>query len=128
MPFAGLPILIRQLYLLVLQLAAVPDKRQLAKEIAHERVEFLITNALAEKDPDLAGRQAALAKRIAMRHRLRLPYHVRQLFCKSCKAFIVPGRTSRVRTGRSRTRAVRITCNRCGHTYRRVIAGRDNDL
>lgn len=106
----------------------MPDKRQLTKEIAHERVDFLIASALAEKDPDIAGRQAVLAKKIAMRHRLRLPYHVRQLFCKSCKAFIVPGRTSRVRTGRSRTRAVRITCNKCGHTYRRVIAGRNNDL
>ena len=106
-------------------LAGMPDKRQLAKEIAHERVEFLVASALAEKDPSLAGRQAALAKRIAMRHRLRLPYRTRQLFCKNCKAFIVPGRTSSVRVGRSRTRAIRVTCGRCGHTYRRVLANND---
>jgi ribonuclease P protein subunit RPR2 len=105
----------------------MPDKKQrrLAKEVAHERVEVLIAGALAEKDPELAGRQAALAKRIAMRHRLRLPYRTRQLYCKNCKAFIVPGRTSRTRTGRSRIKAIRITCNKCGHTYRRVIANND---
>ena len=103
------------------------DKKQAAKEIAQERVEILVAGALAEKDAALAGRQAALAKKIAMRHRLRLPYGVRQLFCKNCKEFIVPGRTARVRTGRSSTKAVRITCQRCGHTYRKVLERR-NDL
>lgn len=92
-----------------------------AKELARERVEILVASALREKDEALAARQAALAKKIAMRHRLRLPYHIRQLFCKECKAFIVPGRTSRVRIGRAATRAVRLSCAKCGHTYRRVL-------
>jgi ribonuclease P protein subunit RPR2 len=104
------------------------DKKQQAKEIASERIEILVACALAEKDAGLAGRQAALAKKMAMRHRLRLPYGVRHLFCKKCKAFIVPGRTSRVRTGRSKTRALRVTCGICGHTYRKVLAGRNKDL
>lgn len=104
------------------------DKKQAIKEIAQERVEILVAGALAEKDVALAGRQAALAKKIAMRHRLRLPYSVRQLFCKNCKEFIVPGRTARVRTGRSNTRAVRITCGKCGHTYRKVLAKQNKHL
>lgn len=106
----------------------VRDKKQQVKEIARERIDVLVACALAEKDAGLAGRQAALAKKIAMRHRLRLPYDVRQLFCKKCKSFVVPGRTSRVRTGRSKIRALRVTCGVCGHTYRKVLAGRNNSL
>lgn len=97
------------------------DRKAQAKELARERIEILVASALGEKDEKLAGRQAMLAKKIAMRHRVRLPYSMRQLFCKKCKSFIVPGRTSRVRVGRSNTRAVRLTCARCGHTYRRIL-------
>jgi ribonuclease P protein subunit RPR2 len=50
-----------------------------------------------------------------------MPYSIRQLYCKNCKKFIVPGRTARVRVGRSSTRAIRITCLLCGHIYRKVI-------
>lgn len=101
--------------------------RQRAKEIAKERIEILVKSALKEKDEALAARQARQAKKIAMRFRVRLPYEARQLFCKKCKAFVVPGRTARVRIGRANTRAVRITCLRCGHTYRKVL-GRNKDL
>lgn len=82
----------------------------------------MVKNALLEKDQELAERQARLAKKIAMRYRVRLPYGARQLFCKKCKAFIVPGKSARVRVGRAKTRAVRITCLRCGHTYRKIMA------
>ena len=98
------------------------DRKAQAKELARERIEILLASALGEKDEEVAGRQAMLAKKISMRHRVRLPYSIRQLFCKKCKAFIVPGRTSRVRVGRSNTRALRLTCARCGHTYRRILA------
>ncbi|HJS68142.1 MAG TPA: RNase P subunit [Nitrososphaera sp.] len=96
--------------------------RQQAKEVARERIDILVKSALKEKDEALAARQAHQAKKIAMRFRVRLPYEARQLYCKKCKAFIVPGRGSRVRVGRAKTRAVRITCLRCGHTYRRILA------
>lgn len=95
--------------------------RQQAKEIAKERIDILVRNALREKDEAIAARQAQQAKKIAMRFRVRLPYGARQLFCKKCKAFVVPGRSARVRVGRAKTRAVRITCLRCGHTYRRIL-------
>jgi ribonuclease P protein subunit RPR2 len=95
--------------------------RQQAKEIARERIDMLVKGALKEKDEALAARQARQAKKIAMRFRVRLPYGARQLFCKNCKAFIVPGRGARVRVGRAKTRAVRITCLRCGHTYRKIL-------
>jgi ribonuclease P protein subunit RPR2 len=108
--------------------ANVPDlkgRKAEVKELARERIEILLASALREKDEGLAAMQAGLAKKIAMRHRVRLPYKMRQLFCKKCKTFVVPGRTARVRIGRASTKAVRLTCARCGHTYRRVIAKKD---
>jgi ribonuclease P protein subunit RPR2 len=95
--------------------------RQQAKEIARERIDILVKSALKENDKALAARQARQAKKIAMRFRVRLPYEARQLFCKKCKAFIVPGRSARVRVGRTGTKAVRITCLHCGHTYRKIL-------
>jgi ribonuclease P protein subunit RPR2 len=97
-------------------------KSQRIKELAKERIDILIACALKEKDEDLASRQAELAKKVAMRFRVRLPYEARQLFCKKCKAFIVPGKSARIRLGRSKTRAIRITCLKCGHIYRKILA------
>jgi ribonuclease P protein subunit RPR2 len=92
------------------------------KELARERIDILVAVALKEKDEELASRQAKLARKVAMRFRVRLPYGARQLFCKKCKAFIVPGRSARVRVGGARTRAIRVTCLKCDHTYRKVLA------
>lgn len=99
-------------------------KQQIAKEIAKERICILIEKALhevKEDDDNLANAYAILAKRIAMRLRLRLPYEIRQLYCKDCKQFISPGKRSRIRIGRSNTKAIRITCLKCGHIYRKVL-------
>jgi ribonuclease P protein subunit RPR2 len=93
------------------------------KDLALQRIEILVQNALetAKSDPKLAQKQALLAKKISMKFRVRLPYQIRQLFCKKCKEFIVPGKTARVRVGRANVKAVRITCLKCGHVYRKII-------
>ncbi len=98
-------------------------KKSTAREIAKGRVRLLIVHASQEAlyDDVLANYQAKLAKKIAMRMRLRLPYEIRQLYCKKCKEFILPGISSRIRTGRSRLKAIRITCLKCGHIYRKVL-------
>ncbi|MEO9321056.1 MAG: RNase P subunit [Nitrososphaera sp.] len=99
-------------------------KSSRARRIAQERVEILVNHARREQDTELAERQAATARKIAMRVRIRIPYEHRQLFCKKCKRLIVPGRTSRVRIGRTRVKAIRITCLRCGHIYRKLVQAR----
>jgi ribonuclease P protein subunit RPR2 len=96
-------------------------KKQKGKQIAREHIDLLVEYALHEKNDLLAMKQARQAKKIAMRQRIRLPYEIRQLYCKRCKAFIIPGRSARVRVGRVKTRAVRITCLRCDHTYRKIL-------
>ena len=89
-----------------------------------ERIQILIQNAISnsQKNYDLAQKQAALAKRIGSKYRLKLPYEIRINFCKKCKQFIPPGIGSKIRLGRASVKSVRITCYFCGHTYRKIIA------
>jgi ribonuclease P protein subunit RPR2 len=100
---------------------ALGKRKPQVREIAKERIDLLVANALHERDECLAAKQASQAKKIAMRFRIRLPYNIRQLYCKKCKRFIVPGRSARVRVGRARSKAVRLTCLRCGYTYRKIL-------
>lgn len=94
------------------------------RKIAMERMQILIENAItnAKTNPKLSERQAYLARRISTRHKIRMPYELRMVFCKKCKSFIAPGINSRIRLGRSSVRSIRITCNLCGHTYRKIIS------
>lgn len=94
-----------------------------SRKIALERMGELVLAAArtARADPALAAGQASTARAISTRHRVRMPYGLRLAFCKKCKSFAAPGAGSRVRIGRSQTRAVRITCLLCGHTYRRIL-------
>ncbi|MCP8304569.1 MAG: RNase P subunit [archaeon] len=87
-----------------------------------QRVDILLDNALknAREDMDLAQRQASIARRLCMKFNIRLPYEKRQLFCRGCKNFIVPGINARVRL-KNKPRAIRITCLECGHVYRKGI-------
>ena len=95
------------------------------ERIATERIEILIDNALREiqNDENLSQSYARLARKIAMRVRIRMPYRMRQLFCSKCKQFIVPGFTSRIRIGRAKVKCIRITCMKCNHVYRMIIEG-----
>ncbi|MDE1829497.1 MAG: RNase P subunit [Thaumarchaeota archaeon] len=93
------------------------------RDLVMERMQILIQNALsnARRNPELAERQASLAKRMSMKYRVRMPYELRMNFCKKCKKFIVPGFTARIRLGRSDVKSIRITCKFCNHTYRKII-------
>ena len=89
-----------------------------------ERTQILIDNAItnARTDPELSQRQASIARRISTKYKIRMPYHLRIVFCKKCKSFIAPGINSRIRLGRASVKSIRISCNLCGHTYRKIIS------
>ena len=93
------------------------------RDLVTERMHILVHTAIsnARRDPELAERQAGLAKRMSMKYRVRMPYELRMNFCKKCKKFIVPGLSARIRLGRSDVKSIRITCNYCNHTYRKII-------
>ena len=89
-----------------------------------ERMQILIDNAItnARTNPELSQRQASIARRISTKYKIRMPYHLRIVFCKKCKSFIAPGINSRNRLGRTSVKSIRISCNLCGHTYRKIIS------
>ncbi|MDC0069721.1 RNase P subunit [Nitrosopumilus sp.] len=87
-------------------------------------MQILIDNAIsnARTDPELSQRQASIARRISSKYKIRMPYDLRIVFCKKCKSFIAPGLNSRIRLGRASVKSIRISCNLCGHTYRKIIS------
>ncbi len=93
------------------------------KAAASQRIDAILEEALktASTNMELAQKQARLARRIAMKHTIKLPYQRKQLFCHKCKRFIVPGINARIRLTRSPIRALRITCLECGYVYRRIL-------
>ncbi|HIH99253.1 MAG TPA: RNase P subunit [Nitrosopumilus sp.] len=93
-------------------------------KIAMERMQILVDNAIANArtDPELSQHQASIARRISTKYKIRMPYYLRMVFCKKCKSFIAPGINSRIRLGRTSVKAIRISCNLCGHTYRKIIS------
>ncbi len=93
-------------------------------KIALERIQILINTAIsnAKTNPELSQRQAQIARRICTRHNIRMPYELRIVFCKKCKSFIAPGINSKIRLGRASVKSIRISCNLCGHTYRKIIS------
>jgi len=96
----------------------MPDRQ--TERIAMERIRILFE--LAEEtfpsDSTLAQRYVDLARRIAMRTRLRLPRDLRRRVCRRCNAFLVPGATSRTRIRQRREPHVATTCLKCGATTR----------
>ncbi len=101
--------------------------KQAVRKIALERMQILIENAItnARGNPELSQRQAFLARRISTRHKIRMPYYLSMVFCKKCKSFIAPGINSRFRVGGASVKSIRISCNLCGHTYRKIISDTD---
>jgi len=98
--------------------------KQSRQEIALERMKILIQTAIlnARTDPELSQKQAQIARRISTRNKVRMPYELKIAFCKKCKSFIAPGINSKIRMGRTSVKSVRISCNFCGHTYRKIIS------
>lgn len=100
-------------------------KKHLLKQLALQRVKALINSSLQSEDEYIDNR-IDMAKKIILKYKLVIPYEYKILFCKNCKKFIIPGKNSRIRTGRTNTKAVRITCGFCGHTYRKIINNKNN--
>ncbi len=95
-------------------------KKYNKKQIALQRVINLLDNALFK--PDLfVDDHIFTAKKIIFKYKIKLPFEYQILFCKNCKGFIIPGKSSRIRIGGSSIKALRITCRICGHTYRKII-------
>lgn len=96
------------------------------REIALKRIERLFELAIQmlSKRPDLSQRYVAIARKISMRTRARIPREKRLLICRHCKRFIFPGVSARIRLQPRREPHIVITCLYCGKHMRRPLRRR----
>ncbi len=87
------------------------------RRIARERIEILFSRAgeCFHADPESSNRYVALARKISMKHRVRLEPCFRRQFCHHCGNFLVPGENVRIRIRRG---MVVVTCLSCGKHMR----------
>ncbi|UZE91733.1 MAG: ribonuclease P [Methanosarcinales archaeon] len=87
------------------------------RDMAKQRIEILF--GLAEKEfgehPERSNRYVQLARRIGMRHNVRIPREFKRRMCKHCYSYLMPGASARVRL---RKRYVTVTCLACNRQMR----------
>ncbi|KLK88264.1 ribonuclease P [Methanoculleus sediminis] len=88
-----------------------------SRRLARERIAVLFARAAEfyPESPDRSNRCVELARKIGMRHRIRIERPLKRRFCRRCYAYLVPGSNARVRVHRGR---VVVTCLACGHRSR----------
>jgi len=93
------------------------------KKIAQERIDILLNEAVQglQEGSEIAQRYVALARRIGMRYKVRIPSRWRLFICRGCHRLILPGINSRVRLQKRREHHLTITCLECGHIKRMPI-------
>lgn len=82
------------------------------KSIAKQRIDILFSQAerIFNEDKTLANRYVQLARKIAMKLRLRMPGNLKRRYCKFCYSYLQPGVNSR---SRIRQGKVIISCFEC---------------
>ena len=69
------------------------------RRIAKERIEVLFKQAkdMFKEDSKLADRYVQLARKIAMKYKVRIKPKLKRRFCKHCYKYLMPGANCRVR-------------------------------
>jgi ribonuclease P protein subunit RPR2 len=99
----------------------VKSKNPATKQIARERIGVLFEQAarVFHEHPEMSNRYVELARKIAMRQRIRIDREYRRRYCHHCYVYLVPGNNMRVRVHRGN---VVVTCRECNkHTRYRVV-------
>ena len=83
-------------------------------KIAQERIQELFEQAHKKfkEDPSLSNRYVQLARRIAMRYKVRIPPELKRRFCKHCHTYLVPSKNVRVRTHEGKVVYYCLTCKK----------------
>ncbi|MDP3765783.1 MAG: ribonuclease P [Nanoarchaeota archaeon] len=90
------------------------------ERIAKNRIKFLFQHAkeVFKQDNKLADKYVKIARRIAMKYKIRLPSSLKKRFCKHCHKYLVPGVNCRVRLHKHR---LIYYCIRCKHYMRHPV-------
>lgn len=82
--------------------------------IAKERIKRLFEQA-EQADQQLANRYVQLARKIAMKYKVRIPARFKRRYCKYCYSYLKPGVNCTVRTARGK---IVYHCHNCRKTIR----------
>ena len=98
-------------------------RRSGSRRLARERIAILCARAAEfyPENPAWSNRCVELARKIGMRHRVRIDRPLKRRFCRRCSVYLVPGANARVRIYRGR---VIVTCLACGHRSRYPVGRR----
>ena len=90
------------------------------RRIALQRINrlFKLARGIIPEDEELAQRYVAIARKLSMASRTRIPLEYRRQICRGCKRFILPGVNCRVRVQQRREQHVVVTCGYCGELMR----------
>ena len=96
---------------------AKPIKQQ---KIASERIKLLfqLAKEAFNEDSRLSDKYVRIARRIAMKHKVRLSSGIKKRFCKHCSRYLVPGANCRVRIHKHR---IIYYCLMCRHYMRHPV-------
>ncbi|MFP4115949.1 MAG: ribonuclease P protein component 4 [Candidatus Aenigmatarchaeota archaeon] len=94
------------------------------KDIARERIGILFQEAgeAFPKHKDRADRYVELARKIAMRYRVKIPKELKKKICESCYSYIKPGVNCETEVD-SEEKTVKWRCEECGHVKRYPYEG-----
>lgn len=74
-------------------------KPKIQKDIAKERIKILFEQAriVFKEDPKLSNRYVHIARKLAMKYKVRIPSELKRKFCKHCYSYLKPPYNARVR-------------------------------
>ncbi len=96
------------------------QKSHKIQRIAKERIKLMFELAKDnfKKDSRISDKYIKMARRIAMKHKIRLPSSLKKRFCKNCHKYLVPSFNCRVRIHKHR---LIYYCLSCRHYMRHPI-------
>ncbi len=70
------------------------------RNIVLERIQTLFEQAQENfsLDPKLSDRYVQLARKLAMRYKVKIPSKYKRQYCKHCYSYLMPDKTCRIRT------------------------------
>ena len=94
-----------------------PKKPNKFKQIAEERILELFKQAdlMFQKESNLSDRYVEIARKIAMKYKVKIPRELKRRICKNCYRYLVPGNNCRVRLN---DKKVVYTCLNCSKNMR----------
>lgn len=95
-------------------------KSDKVQKIAKNRINILFRLAKEhfKEDNKLSDKYVRMARRIAMKHKIRLSSELKKRFCKNCHKYLVPGANCRVRIHKH---SIIYYCLGCKHYMRHPV-------